>query len=234
MASKKKKKKGGMFGAIRGYVGRVAKAVGIGMKTTRSRLNLFNEVARVIRETPEYTQPARRRRGAIENNTGPISPQDFLLQLTGLRQRAEVTQATDLNRSEKFEWTKADLNNIKSRVQERIFKVGLNSADQQMRPPRRRLTEDGRSRNQPFRYDTGELYRSIRLDVNGKKGNLELKFTREKNIIENLIKIYGQIFEFSESDIQYIVFLYLRNTNRIPKGIRAPQIRSTGAAPHNV
>lgn len=232
----KKKKKGGVFGNVRNIIRKVAKKVGIGMKTTHSTLDIIKETARVIRETPALIQPQRQRaRGVPELATdgGVITPNEFINQIVNLRSLASIQEVTNTKRKENFHWNKTDLNNIMSRVQERIFKLGLNSEDQQTREPRRRSTRDGRSRNQPYRFETGELYRSIRLKQINKSGDLDLSFTREKVIIENLIKTYGDLFKFSPSDIQYIVFLYLKRTNRIPKTIKVPRIRATGPAPYN-
>lgn len=233
----KKKPSGGIFGGVKKLIRKVAKSVGIGMKTTHSTLDLIKETARIIRETPAYNpndfRRGRGRQAQIATDGGTISPNEFLIQMENLRAMLSVQEATNTKRKENFNWNKTELNTITSRIQERIFRLGLNSADQQMRAPRRRKTRDGRTRNQPYRFDTGELYRSIKVKQINKSGDLDLSFTREKVVIERMIELYGDLFKFSPSDIQYVVYLYLKKTKRIPRNIKVPRIRSSGAAPYN-
>ncbi len=212
-------------------VKKVAKKLGIGMTTTHSTLQLYPETSKLLRANVfGNTNNRQQGRGepVLARDGTRISPNDFLNQLINIRNMVSVEEAMNTRRREVFRWTKADLNIIMSRIQERIFKLGLNSRDNQMAAPRRRNATGGRSRNQPYRFDTGELYRSISLKQTNNSGDLDLSFRREKVVIKALIERYGDIFKFSPSDIQYVVYMYLKRTGRIPKTIRAPKIRSAG------
>lgn len=96
-------------------------------------------------------------------------------------------QAADLLREE--------TNEIKQLVRRRIFLNGKNAADEQM----------ARAKVRPgplYRYQSGQLLRSqdVRIDRN----TIEMTFSREQFILEFLEETYGEIFEFSQNDVNEI------------------------------
>lgn len=90
---------------------------------------------------------------------------------------------------------KDNINDIQQIVRRRIFLEGKNAADEQM----------ARARIRPgplYRYQSGQLLRSqnTRIDRN----TIEMTFSREQHILEYLEEKYGEIFEFSERDVDNI------------------------------
>ena len=110
-------------------------------------------------------------------------------------------------------WTQENLSLIRERIAYRLFSLGLNSDDKLMRlakdwpPPQPR---GAAYRTYKYRYRTGRLINSLKVS-RLQKYNLRISFSREQVVLDTLIKRYGEMFEPSPSDLEYIKYIFLRN-----------------------
>lgn len=136
----------------------------------------------------------------------------------------------------KITWNNAQLVNIKQRITQRLFEKGLNSEDKQMLqariypPPNTRKSPRGLEyRKYKYRYHTGQLLDSLIVSTFRKNG-LKITWRRRDVILDSLIARYGQMFDFSPSDIEYIKYLILVKIGLKNPSDTAPTISSKGAA----
>ncbi len=215
-----KQKKKGLISRARKTISKIGRSLGIGMQTTSDVFAVSDAVANIKTDTA--------RASLLEGQD--LTPKQLEATLTNLRNSAGGRRAS----KPKFTWTKGQLNDIASRVQERLFRLGLNSDDEQMRAPKRKKNSEGNNRNEPYRFDSGELFRSIKVTQDNSAGDLKLTFRREKIVIKSLIELYGQMFNWSPSDKQYVIYQYLKTEGLVPRGSKVPPITAKGTAPYNV
>ena len=215
------KKRKSIFQRVRKTVRSVARRVGIGVKTTKDVFSVADEIKDLRSVTTQVN---------LLEGQGLTGKQ---LEATLVNLRAQLDPKRRRSRDVKIDWTKAELNNITSRVQMRLFQKGLNSEDLQMRKAERTKNSAGQTRLEPYRTDTGELFRSIRVTVANSRGDLQLSFKREKVVIDSIIDMYGDPFSWSPSDKAFVTYLALKSEGVLPRGAKAPGIVSKGQAPYN-
>ena len=217
------KKKTGLLNRAKRGIKSVARKLGFGMKTTTDTFRLFDYLSEIETSKSIIKLPDK----------ANLTPAQFESALVDLLKTATISQRTKRKKDFKFEWDKRSVNEFERRITERLFIRGLNSKDQQMRAPKRNRNSFGQARPFEYRADSGALQRSLKITPSGRQGDLVLTFRRDKVVIESLIERYGEMFDFSPSDIQYGVYLYLKQEKLLPRGTKAPAITSTGSAPYN-
>lgn len=95
--------------------------------------------------------------------------------------------------------TNAQITSITKAVQDRIFRKGWNANDEQTLPALSYQSPRGL-----YRYLTGTLYNSIRIELAG-DGALSMYFAYEDVILAVLEDRYGFTFQWSPSDTEYVM-----------------------------
>lgn len=215
------KKRKSIFQRARKAISKAGTRLGIGVRTTKDVFSVSDELSNLRSETAQVNLLSGQ----------DLTPKQLQASLEKLRDDAKG--ASRRNRKVEIKWTKKQLEDIASRVQERLFREGLNSADQQMRKPEQKNASSGRARNEPYRFDSGQLFRSIQVTQENRAGDLKLSFRREKVIIQSLIDTYGDMFSWSPSDKAYVLYVALKSEGILGRGSKVPPIRARGTAPYN-
>jgi hypothetical protein len=216
------KKRKSILQRVRKAISKAGTRLGIGVRTTKSIFSVSDELSNLRSVTAQVNLLSGQ----------DITPKQLQASLERLSDDAK-NASRRRNRKIEIKWTKKQIEDITSRVQERLFREGLNSADQQMRKPKQKNASSGRTRNEPYRYDSGQLFRSIKVTTVGSSGDLQLSFRREKVIIESLIDTYGDMFSWSPSDKSYVLYVALKAEGILGRGAKIPKIQAKGTAPYN-
>lgn len=127
---------------------------------------------------------------------------------------------------DRVEFTRGDIDVIIAHVRNRIFVKGINANGEQMEraksyPPPRGL----------YRYVTGDLYRSIRMEV-VTPGVLRMSWEYPAVILGALEERYGPIFEWSDTDEAFVdkVAAGILREMQLPEDGRPDAISTSRAA----